>query len=286
MAAMEELRAQALYAVRYRLRMIDDEFMRKVFEGHDECVELVLQIVLGKPDLKLLSCQIEYTIASLQGQEIRLDIRAVFDDKIVNVEVQRAEQGAGVRRARRNSSYMDASQENIGRYGEKLADTYVIFITENDKFKLGLPMYHIERCILENNQRINDGAHIIYVNGEYRGDDAVGKLMHDFFCTRAADMNYPLLAERVRHFKESEEGMNAMCRIVEELMNKSRDIGITEGRREGRREGRCEGRREGINTVNALNTILIQAGRFDDLKRAAENPEYQAQLIRELVPSA
>lgn len=104
MAAMEELRAQALYAVRYRLRMIDDEFMRKVFEGHDECVELVLQIVLGKPDLKLLSCQIEYTIASLQGQEIRLDIRAVFDDKIVNVEVQRAEQGAGVRRARRNSS--------------------------------------------------------------------------------------------------------------------------------------------------------------------------------------
>lgn len=69
MAAMEELRAQALYAVRYRLRMIDDEFMRKVFEGHDECVELVLQIVLGKPDLKLLSCQIEYTIPACRGRK-------------------------------------------------------------------------------------------------------------------------------------------------------------------------------------------------------------------------
>lgn len=136
---MDELRAQALYAIKYQLRMIDDEFMRKIFEGHDECVELVLQIVLDKPDIKLLSCQIEYTIASLQGQEIRLDIRAVFDDKIVNIEIQRAEQGAGVKRARRNSSYMDASQENIGRYGEKLADTYVIFITENDKFKMGFP---------------------------------------------------------------------------------------------------------------------------------------------------
>lgn len=266
---MDELRAQALYAVKYQLRIIDDEFMRKIFEGHDECVALVLQIVLDKPDIKLISCQIEYTIASLQGQEIRLDIRAVFDDKIVNIEIQRAEQGAGVKRARRNSSYMDASQENIGRYGEKLADTYVIFITENDKFKMGLPMYHIERCILENQQRINDGTHIIYVNGKYRGDDAVGRLMHDFFCTQAADMNYPLLADRVKHFKESEEGVNTMCKIVEDLMNKSKDIGISEG----------------ISNVNTLNNILIHTGRFDDLKRATENPAYQEQLMRELVPS-
>lgn len=82
-------------------------------------------------------------------------------------------------------------------------------------------------------------------------------------------MNYPLLADRVKHFKESEEGVNTMCKIVEDLMNKSRDIGISEG----------------ISNVNALNNILIHAGRFDDLKRASENPAYQEQLMRELVPS-
>ena len=108
MITMEELKAQAVYAIKYKLRLIDDAFMRKVFEGHDKCVELVLQIVLNKPKLKVISSQVEYTIASLQGQEIRLDIRAVFDGKIVNIEIQRADSGAGIRRARRNSSYMDA----------------------------------------------------------------------------------------------------------------------------------------------------------------------------------
>ena len=143
MITMEELKAQAVYAIKYKLRLIDDAFMRKVFEGHDECVELVLQIVLEKPELKVISSQVEYTITSLQGQEIRLDIRAVFDGKIVNIEIQRADSGAGIRRARRNSSYMDANQEDIGVYGEELAETYVIFITENDRFKGALPMYHI-----------------------------------------------------------------------------------------------------------------------------------------------
>ena len=52
MVTMEELRAQAVYAIKYKLRLIDDAFMRKVFEGHDDCVELVLQIVLEKPDRK------------------------------------------------------------------------------------------------------------------------------------------------------------------------------------------------------------------------------------------
>lgn len=35
---------------------------------------------------------------------------------------------------------------------EDLEDTYVIFITENDKFKEGVPVYHIERKITEKKQ--------------------------------------------------------------------------------------------------------------------------------------
>ncbi|MGM9539763.1 PD-(D/E)XK nuclease family transposase, partial [Anaerovibrio sp.] len=262
MVTMEELKAQAIYAIKYKLRLIDDAFMRKVFEGHDECVELVLQIVLDKPELKVISSQVEYTITSLQGQEIRLDIRAVFDGKIVNIEVQRADSGAGIKRARRNSSYMDASQEDIGQYGEELAETYVIFITEKDKFRCGLPLYHIERCIMETGQNVHDGAHIIYVNGAYRGDDALGRLMHDFFCTRAEDMHYPVLAERVRQFKETKEGVSSMSNIWDELLEKSKELGLYEGRiegerqgrlegeRQGRLEGRLEGERQGINNIN------------------------------------
>ena len=29
----------------------------------------------------------------------------------------------------------------------------------------------------------DDGEHILYVNSSYRGEDEIGRLMHDFTCT-------------------------------------------------------------------------------------------------------
>ena len=63
----------------------------------------------------------------------------------------------------------------------------------------------------------NDGSHIIYVNGKYNGSDKIGKLMHDFRCKKASEMNYDTLADRVRYFKEDEGGREMMCKLVENL---------------------------------------------------------------------
>lgn len=75
-------------------------------------------------------------------------------------------------------------------------------------------------------------AHIIYVNGEYRGDSDIGKLMHDFNCTNADDMNFKLLADKTRYLKENPKGVSEMCKVMEEL----RDESYAEGRNEGRIE--------------------------------------------------
>lgn len=102
-----------------------------------------------------------------------------------------------------------------------MVDTYVIFITENDKFGKGIPLYHVERRIKEMEYALfGDGAHIIYVNGEYRNmEHPVGSLMHDFNCKEAKDMVNPLLAEEVRYLKETEGGRSQMSRILEEMRN-------------------------------------------------------------------
>lgn len=65
----------------------------------------------------------------------------------------------------------------------------MIFITENDKFGAGTPLYHIERTIEEkDHQGVGDGAHIIYVNGSFRNQDhPIGRLMYDFHCQKAAE---------------------------------------------------------------------------------------------------
>ena len=203
-------------------RLLDDDFLTKCFEGDTASIELVLQIVLEKPDLKVLDVRTQVFVENLLNRSVRLDILATDSTGAkLNVEVQRSDKGAGRKRARYNSSMMDANLLKKGEDFDKLPETWVIFITENDVMGKGLPLYPIERCFLGTGERFEDGSHILYVNGAYRGDTPIGKLMHDFSCIDAADMYYGTLADRVRFFKESKEGIEIMCRAMEDMRNQT-----------------------------------------------------------------
>lgn len=71
--------------------------------------------------------------------------------------------------------------------------------------------------IQETNALFGDGSHILYVNAQIKDNTALGQLMHDFACTKAEEMHYPILAKRVRYFKEEQEGVATMSRIFEEI---------------------------------------------------------------------
>ena len=208
-------------------RLLDDDFLTKCFEGDTASIELVLQIVLEKPDLKVLDVRTQVFVENLLNRSVRLDILATDSTGAkLNVEVQRSDKGAGNKRARYNSSMMDANLLKKGEDFDKLPETWVIFITENDVMGKGLPLYPIERCFLGTGERFEDGSHILYVNGAYRGDTPIGKLMHDFSCTDATDMYYGTLADRVRFFKESKEGIEIMCRAMEDMRNQTLKEGM------------------------------------------------------------
>ena len=66
----------------------------------------------------------------------------------------------------------------------------------------------------------DDGSHIVYVNGSYKGNDEIGKLLHDFGCKDSKDMYYPELAKGVRHFKEEEGGRKVMCEAIEKYADR------------------------------------------------------------------
>ena len=203
-------------------RLLDDDFLTKCFEGDTASIELVLQIVLEKPDLKVLDVRTQVFVENLLNRSVRLDILATDSTGAkLNVEVQRSDKGSGKKRARYNSSMMDANLLKKGEDFDKLPETWVIFITENDVMGKGLPLYPIERCFVGTGERFEDGSHILYVNGAYRSDTPIGKLMHDFSCTDAADMYYGTLADRVRFFKESKEGIEIMCRAMEDMRNQT-----------------------------------------------------------------
>ncbi len=95
-------------------------------------------------------------------------------------------------------------------------------------------LFYIKRTFLiGTGERFEDGSHILYVNGAYRGDTPIGKLVHDFSCTNAADMYYTTLADRVRFFKESKEGILIMCKVMEDMRKESLQEGVKEGIKEG-----------------------------------------------------
>lgn len=200
-------------------RLIDDTFMTIVFEDK-ECTQLLIRCLLQRDDLQVIKVDTQEDLKNLWGRSVRLDILASdADGTLYNIEVQRADKGASRKRARYNSSLLDSNITEPGDVYEKLTETYVIFITENDYFGKALPLYHIERMIQETGELFNDDEHILYVNGQYRGDDAIGRLMHDFFCEEPKDMNNEVLARNVKRYKTEKKGVVTMCRVSEKIRN-------------------------------------------------------------------
>ncbi len=216
------------------LRPIDDDFMRCLFRDDVPLTQHVLQVITQKKDLSITSVETQADMKRLVGaRSICLDAYGTDSfGKKYDLEVQRSDKGAGVHRARYHSSVLDIENLDAGQEFEELPDTYTIFITEKDIFDKGEPFYKIERINITTNESFNDGQHILYVNGAYRGDDEIGVLMHDFSCSNAEDMINQDLAEKTRYFKETEEGVSVVCKVMEDMRNeKERETRIDDIKR-------------------------------------------------------
>ena len=208
-----------------RFCLMDDTFFNVCMDGCPECVQLILRIIMDNNALEVQSVVTQRSVGNLEYRGVRFDVMATAEGKVYDIEIQRTDAGAIPRRARYNSSMIDANELRSGQDFNELPESYVIFITEHDVLKYNLPIYHIDMIIKENNAPFEDGRHIIYVNGENRDNSALGQLMQDFFSKNPNDMNYEELKSRTKYFKDTEEGVNKMCEIMQEAYNE----GIAEG---------------------------------------------------------
>lgn len=79
----------------------------------------------------------------------------------------------------------------------------------------------IERMNLTTGKGFGDGEHILYVNGQYPGESDLWKLMHDYNCTEADNMNFDLMAEHTRYLKENPKRVQEMCKAMEDMRNEA-----------------------------------------------------------------
>ncbi len=211
--------------------LLNHKFMRIFFQDNIEAAQLLLDIILDRKDLTVKSSKTEQYIEGIMWKSVVLDIFAVDDEgNEYDIEIQRENKGASQRRARHNSAMLDSHMLKPGQSADELRDSYVIFITENDKFGKGQPIYVIERQFVDNGEKFDDGSHIIYVNAKNKDmATELGRLMHDMQCEDPDKMYFELLATRTRFFKQTKEGEKQMKDLIDTWMDEAREEGIEQG---------------------------------------------------------
>ena len=128
-----------------KFRLIDDTFFNVCFDNYVEGMQLLLRIFFGRDDLVIKHVVRQQSADNLYGRGVRFDVLAEDSEgKLYDCEVQRANEGAAPRRVRYNSSMMDSRELAKSAKFSALPETWVIFITENDIYGAGCPLYHVE----------------------------------------------------------------------------------------------------------------------------------------------
>lgn len=97
------------------MRLMDDDFFSETLNNKLEAVQFIINTILERNDISIESActQVEYKSAT--NRSIRLDVEARDSEgRLLDVEVQRAEEGTSVRRARFYSSVIDRVSRTLG----------------------------------------------------------------------------------------------------------------------------------------------------------------------------
>ena len=249
--------------------MMENVFMGMVLSDK-ECVKAVLDIIL-KINLTVIESNIEYEIKSVNGRSVTLDVFAVDSEgKRYNIEIQRDDRGAKPKRARLHCAYMDSSALKKGQFSEDLPECYVIFITENDVLKGGLPIYNIEQVVTQTNSLFNSGLHIVYVNSQIKDNTPLGKLMSDFHCSDPSGANYGFIKQKHEYYKNKQEGVNKMSSLIQSYIDSQMEEykkeyslmwikqGIEQGKAEMKKESSTETAKRLLKMSNFNDNIISE----------------------------
>lgn len=256
------------------LRLLDDVLMTVVLNHNVTAVQEIVGTISGNARVRIISAKTQETVVNLNGKSVRFDLIAEDSRKrTYDIEIQRAASGASPERMRYNSAVADTLLLNSGEKHRKLPDSTVIFFMEDDLFGAGIPIYHVERTIKELKRDFRDGSHVIIVNGAYKNERTkIGRLIHDFRCADPDEMYSEILAESVRRYKQTEEGVkilrNEMLNDFErKLWEMSKEELIAKWKKEYEQKWRNERKTE------------IEAKRTS---KQAEDESYKEKLIMKL----
>ena len=106
--------------------------------------------------------------------------------------------------------------------------------------------------------------------------------MHDLHCKDASDMNSKVLAKRVRELKETQEGVEFMCREMEQIYSEGIENGMEKGIAKGIEEGMEKGIEKG-ELRKAKDTALSMALDGMKIDKIAQYLKVNPKLVQEWI---
>lgn len=230
-----------------QFNLMDDTFFSVVMRDKAAC-EYLLTKLLGMP-LKVIENKTQYSVRNIESRSITLDVLVEDENgKLYDVEIQSENEYNHERRIRYYRTALDWSYLEKGVDYSKLPELYMIFISDFDPLKLKKVHYEIVQSVKDSGEQYSDGVHIHYFNTKIEDGSELSKLMQYLKKSDAGNTDFGALSQAVSYHKASNEGVDHMCKIMEDYGEQKKN--------EGRLEGKLEGKIETIKNLLKNNVSL------------------------------
>ncbi len=245
---------------------MDDTFFSVVMRDKAAC-EYLLSALMGK-SVNVIKHKTQYSIRNIESHSVVLD--ALVEDNehnLYNVEVQKEDEGNHEQRMRYNQTAVEWTYLEKGTKYNELPELYMIFISEFDTFKLGRNNYSLSLYIDGTNTKCDDGIHRLYFNTKVNDGTDLSKLLQYMANSNADNTEFGALSQAVKHHKVANEGVDSMCKAVEEYASRRKEEYILEGEIKGEIKGKIKGKIETIRNMLKENIPLEVALKCAELDK-------------------
>lgn len=198
------------------LRLMDDVLMVKCFEDNPKCAELLLGLIFKKS-----AFQVNRVKAMWHGSSVGLAILATERGWRYQIRVFRDDTADKQRNSGLNLYSAEHAAVQAG-IDYKIAAHFAIYLVEHGATRKPIDRGGILLDTWNEHGHCGFGTSAFYVNCGRKNRSPLGQLMYDFSCTDPSDIYYPLLAERVRYYKETRQGIWDICEMLEQKRQKSK----------------------------------------------------------------
>lgn len=193
------------------LRLMDDVLMVKCFEDNPKCAELLLGLIFKKS-----AFQVNRVKAMWHGSTVGLAILATnsggwrYKIRVFRDDTADKQRNPGL------NLYSADHAAALAGIDQKIAAHFAVYIVEHGATRKPIDRGGVLLDGWNEHGHYGFGTSAFYVNCDRKNRSPLGQLMYDFSCTDPSYMNYPILVDRVRYYKETRQGIRDMCEMLEQ----------------------------------------------------------------------